>query len=112
MIKFLDFHNIASSDIVNVSSFLISVIDFLMSPAIDTTHDGVAGLFFFFQTVPNSWSNCVGIDISLTDTPMHSFMGGVIVHTALPYPLPMPWLLMFLVFFVVVFIVVAWLEVK
>ena len=61
---------------MNVSSFIISVIDFLMSSAIDTAHDGAAG-FFFFQTVSKSWSNYVGMDISLTDTPMHSFMGGV-----------------------------------
>ena len=59
--------------------FLISVIDFLMSPAVDTSHDGVA---FLFQTFSNSWLNCVGMDVYLTDTPMQSFMGGVTVHTA------------------------------
>ena len=60
--------------------FLVSVIDFLMSLAVDTAHGGVA--IFPFQTVSNSWSNCVGMNIYFTDTPMHSFMGGVTVHTA------------------------------
>ena len=50
--------------------FLVSVIDFIMSSALDTAHDGVA---FFPQTFSNSWSNCVGMDIFLTDTPMHSW---------------------------------------
>ena len=67
-----------------------------MSPAVDTAHDGVA---FLFQTVSNSCTKCVGMDINLTDTPMHSFMGGVTVHTASPSPFPMLWLLIFLVVF-------------
>ena len=77
-----------------------------MSPAIDTAHDGVAG-FFFLQTISNSWSNSVGMDIYLTDTPMHSFMGVVTVHTALPSALGCwcsLWLLVFLVVFVVFFL--------
>ena len=70
---------------------LVSVIDFQMFPTLDNAHDGVA---FFFQTFPNFWSNCVGMDIFLTDTLIHSFMEGSL-STLLP--LPMPWLLMFLV---------------
>ncbi len=56
----------------------VSVIDFLMSPALDTAHDGV-GFFLKFvvvlkiKKISNSWSNwCVGRDIFFNNTPMHS----------------------------------------
>ena len=54
--------------------FLVSVIDFLMFPALDTAHDGVAFCFFKHFQIPGL---CVGMDILLTDTLMLSFMGGV-----------------------------------
>ena len=58
--------------------FLVSVSDFLMSPALDTAHGGVD----FPPNISNSWSNlCVGRDIFLTDTPcIVSYE--VTVHTA------------------------------
>ena len=63
--------------------FTVSVIDVLMSSSSDISHGGVG---FFPQTFLNSWSSmCVGRD--LTDTPMHSYMGKVIVHTTPPSPI-------------------------
>ena len=75
---------------MNVSSLLR--FSFLMSPALDTAHDGVGGFFVvvvFSKIFSNSWSLlCVGRDIFFNNTPMHSFMGEVTVHTA-PHP-PFP----------------------
>ena len=65
--------------------FLVLVIHFVMSPVLDTAH-AVWCSYFFFQTFSNSSSNCVGMDIFLTDISMHSFMGGVIVYTGSPLP--------------------------
>ena len=75
--------------------FLVSVIDFRMSPAVDTAHDGAVCLFY--QTFSNSWYNCVGMDIHLTDTPCIDSWG--LLSTLLPPSLPMPWFLLFLVGF-------------
>ena len=75
--------------------FFISVIDFLRSLALDTAHDVVGG--FFFKLFQNSlFDLCVGRDIFLTDTSMHSFM-----------PCCCPCLLLLLFF-----LVVAWQVVK
>ena len=45
-----DFHNSASSAILNVSSFLFSIINVLMSQALNTAHDGV-GFGGFFPNI-------------------------------------------------------------
>ncbi len=82
-----------------------------MFPAQDTAHDAVWGGEEVFKFFPNSWFDlCVGRNIFLTDTPMHSFMGEVTVHTSPPPPPPlhiaMLWLLLLVVVVVVVVVIV------
>ena len=88
-------------------SFVL-VIDFLMSPVLDTARDGVGGFFFlvffsfkFFQ-IPDLI--CVYERTFSSINPMHSFMEEVTVHTALLPHFPCPgcyfWFVCF--FFVVV----------
>ena len=61
-----DFHNIASTAIVNVSNFLCFSFDFLLYPALDIAHDGVGFviillllLFFFPKYFQIPGPNCV-----------------------------------------------------
>ena len=84
-----------------------------MSLALDTAYRGAG--FFFFQIFSNLRSNLrILTDIFLTDTPMHSFMGGITVHTAPPPHFALHRFLLIVCSLLkkIFLVVVAWLEVK
>ena len=66
--------------------FLVSVIDFLMSPALDTAHDGADFSFSKHFQIPGL---IVRNGLFFTDSSMHSFMEGSL-STLLPPPPPLP----------------------